>query len=514
MPSDEAPAAPARPTGVRGDRHPAPLPGAAVAGVAAAVVALLVAVGGRYGFHRDELYFVEGGRHPAWGYPDQPPLVPLLARGWYDAVGGSLGAFRIVPALLAAALVVLAALTARELGQPRPAQLLAAVAAGTSSTVLGVGHLFSTTTFDAALTATAVLLLLRAVATGSPRAWLAAGAVAGLALQVKLLGLLVAASVLIAVLLVGPRGSLRTRWPFLGAGLALAVAAPYLLWQQAHGWPQLAVARSIAAGGSGSSTERALVVPLQFTLTGPLLAPLAVAGLVALLRRPDLRPYRWVGVAFVVLLGLVVVTGGKPYYTLGLLLPLLGAGAGAVVRWVGRSRARVAAVAAAGTVNLVTGALLVLPIVPADRLAATPIVDIFYDAGEQVGWPALVEEVAAAYAALPPGERERAVVLTGNYGEAGSARPRPPVRCRPAAGVQRAHGVRGVGPSAGRRRRGGRRVLDGLGAAGGAVRAVHDRRRVDNGVGLDNEEQGVPVRVCRGLREPWPALWDRLAGPP
>ncbi len=39
-----------------------------------------------------------------------------------------------------------------------------------------------------------------------------------------------------------------------------------------------------------------------------------------------------------------------------------------------------------------------LPLVPVDKLAGTPIVDINYDAGETVGWPQLAATVAGVRA--------------------------------------------------------------------------------------------------------------------
>ncbi len=47
--------------------------------IAAATAALHFALAGRYDIFRNELYFIVCGRHPAFGYADQPPLVPLLA---------------------------------------------------------------------------------------------------------------------------------------------------------------------------------------------------------------------------------------------------------------------------------------------------------------------------------------------------------------------------------------------------------------------------------------------------
>ena len=115
--------------------------------IAGLVVVTLLAFSGAYGFHRDELYFIVAGRHPAFGYPDQPPLTPLLSAAAVAVLGLSPTAVRVLPALAMGLVVVLTALIARDLGGTRRAQVLAAVTAALSG-YLAVGHLDSTSTFD------------------------------------------------------------------------------------------------------------------------------------------------------------------------------------------------------------------------------------------------------------------------------------------------------------------------------------------------------------------------------
>jgi hypothetical protein len=71
----------------------------AVLAVAVGEFALLMATSGGYGYHRDELYFRVAGRHLAWGYPDQPPLTPLLGRVGTLLLGDSPRGLRVFPAI-------------------------------------------------------------------------------------------------------------------------------------------------------------------------------------------------------------------------------------------------------------------------------------------------------------------------------------------------------------------------------------------------------------------------------
>ena len=129
-------------------------------GVAAGCFLLLMLVAGRYGYHRDELYFVAASKHMAWGYVDQPPLTVALVWLARRLFGDSLYGLRLFPALAYAAAVALAGLTARELGGRRFAQTLAALLLGVSPFLI-IGHMAGPTVYDLVGWAVVMLLVLR-----------------------------------------------------------------------------------------------------------------------------------------------------------------------------------------------------------------------------------------------------------------------------------------------------------------------------------------------------------------
>jgi 4-amino-4-deoxy-L-arabinose transferase-like glycosyltransferase len=176
-----------------------------IALIALAQFALLAATSTRYGFHRDELYFIVAGSHPAFGYPDQPPLVPLLAWAMHALGPGSPFLLRVPSAVAAAITTVLAALAAREVGGRARAQVIAAACTASSGFALAVGHFVTTTTFDLLSTTALVWLVIRAIVRESGPAMLAAGIVVGIGSEAKPQVVLVAVVVVITLLAVGPR---------------------------------------------------------------------------------------------------------------------------------------------------------------------------------------------------------------------------------------------------------------------------------------------------------------------
>jgi 4-amino-4-deoxy-L-arabinose transferase-like glycosyltransferase len=494
--------------------RPAPAEVPAVAWRSLSVIAtvaavVLIAFSGRYGYHRDELYYRVAGRHLAWGYDDQPPLVPALARLTDALSGGSLVALRLPTALVVAATVLLVGLLTRELGGGRAAQVLAAVCWATTPLVVVSGHLLSTTPYDLLCWTLTAWLLARWVRTRGDRLLVALGPVVGVGLLAKNLPLIYLAALAGAILISGPRDVLRRPALWAGALIALALWAPNLWWQATHGWPQLAMTAVIRDDADFGG--RAGLLPSQFLVMGPPLAVVWIAGLWRLLRNPQARPHRFLGWAFLLVLALVLLSGGREYYPGGAYPALIGSGAVATVGWLGRAtgRARRAVLATVLAVNAVATIAISLPVYPVAVLHATPQAAVNDDAGETVGWPELAATVAGVHRSLPADERATAVVLTGNYGQAGALD-----RYGPALGLPRPYSGHlafwrwgpppdsATGPVivVGRQ-------ADELAPSCTSISVV---ARHDNGHDLDNEEQGVPVHLCRGLRRTWSQIWPDL----
>ena len=498
-PQEQAPGRAARPGGT---------PRLGIAVVAAAAFVAEMAVSARYGYVRDELYFLSAGRHLAFGYVDQPPMTPLLARLAAVAGGNTLVALRVVPALALAALVVATAAMSRMLGAGRTGQLLAALATATCAEYLGAMHELTTTTPDFVFWAVTLLLVMKLLASANPRWWVAIGACVGVASEAKWnIGFLVA-TLAAGFLATDARRLLRSRYLLAGCLIAAALAAPDLIWQAAHGWPSIDVFRALQ-GDAGHN--RALYWPGQVLFTGLALAPVWVTGAIWSVRSEAARRFRPVGIACVLVIVLQFVLGGKAYYPGGAYTFLLAAGCVPAERWLAARRplagriAPAAVLAGAMLAVAVVGAPVTLPVLPARMLHTFPMQKINYDLGEEIAWPKLVALVSREYHALPPAQRQQATILTGNYGEAGAID-----RYGRGLGLPQVYSgannfwLWGPPPAADTAA-----IAVNLDPAFLRREFQHVRLAATfrNGLGVSDDEQGAQVFVVTGLRTSWAQAW-------
>ena len=473
--------------------------------VAGLMVVGLLAVSGAYGFHGDEMYFVVAGQHPAFGYVDQPPLTPLLSAASVAFFGVSPTAVRLLPALEMGLIVILIALMARDLGGSQRAQILAAITAALSG-YLGAGHLDTTTDPDLLAWAIVLWLLVKLLAGADRRLWLAVGLVTGIGLENKDTLLFLGAGLAVGLVLARRWDVVRSPWAWAAIGIALLLWAPNLAWQAANGWPQLTMAQAIS---QYASDNRGQIVPLLWLFTGPLLFPVSLAGLIWVLRAKAAAPWRAIGIAALVALALVVISGGKAYYVIGSAPMFIAAGAILLDRWLARGHFRLKA-GSFGTAAVLSGALiayLTLPILPLATYAASSLPATVPDTANEIGWPQFVATVENVVAALPADQRAHAVILTNDYSEAsplellGTGLP-------PIYSGHNSFWDWGPPPA-------DRTVVVHVGDWRPAdwsqfFVGCHVVAHIDNGLGINNGEQGTAVSVCTGLRAPWSTLWPSL----
>jgi len=400
----------------------------------------------RYGYFRDELYFIACSKHLAWGYVDQPPLVAVAAL-LSSPAAYQLTALRILPALAAVLTVFLAVAMARELGGGRYAQILTGVAATLAPAYLLLGNTLTTTSFEPltwTLLAYACLRLSSDAARGdanrAPRWWFAAaGAVVFGAYAKYSIGLLVA-GLLIGILLTRERRILKSPWALVAALAAVTALLPNVLWQADRGWPILEVLQGDAthrpAFQNGIALEyrnlwanaRAFAFE-QLLYLNPAAAPIWIAGIAAPFAIGRLRHLRFASIAYAVVFFVAAALAAKGYYIVGIYATMFALGSVLIERTA--MPLRYAVLAALSVVGILAMPLS-LPVLPVNGLVSysarlgltgrdgTPAHLMQPVFAEEFGWGRLARDVAGVYDELPPGERRRTAVYADTYGDAGA----------------------------------------------------------------------------------------------
>jgi 4-amino-4-deoxy-L-arabinose transferase-like glycosyltransferase len=478
----------------------APVPWKWIALFAAVKLGVTMSVADRYGWHRDELYYLASSHHLALGYVDYPPIVPLLAAADQAVAPGSLIALRLLAALAGTVIVVLTALIARELGARGRAQAWAALAALMSPMFLGGNLMFQTVAFDEMVWAVALLIFARALRDGERQMWPVLGLVIGIGLETKFTIAALPVAMFLGILVSRRRGMLASPWPWLGAAVAVLLFLPNLAWQATHDW--ISVQYTISHHGN---TDGPVAYWLQqLLLFNPLFLVPGVAGIVALRRDSRLAPlvYTVAGVELI-----FFAAGGKSYYPAPIYPVIYAAGS----IWLDerlRSRVGVAVFATASIALILVLLPLGLPVLPTQTMVSMNIWQTRKDYAEMIGWPELVQQTAQVYDALPTDQKAGAMILTQNYGEAGAIDYYGPAMGLPSAVSPHLTfwywAPPRIDPST--------VVMIGFDpdTANRYFETCRQAATVTNSLGIQNQEFGGPILVCTNPRRPLWQVWGSL----
>lgn len=474
-------------------------------------------------FQRDEFLYLAMGDHLQWWRMDFPPFIALVSNVTRAVAGDSLVAIRLGPALAASALVMLAAITARKLGGGVAARWLSALAVVTAPVVLRPGMLFQPVVFDQLWWTCALLALIVRQQTNDARWWVAVGIALGVGLLTKFSIAFIGVGIVVGMLLTPLRRDLLTRWPWIACLLALAIGSASLVGQWQLDYPILWQMRDLNAGQLERRAWWEFVVE-QPSLVGVVGFVLALIGFYAMLWGKRAEHTRAAAIAMLVSWVCLSLSGGKGYYGAPVYPVLMAAGVVSSIEMTNPRRLRLAVFGTAVLMIISTAIAfpLALPVLSPEKTAAYAsrfgsagttrtnygtTLPLPQDFADMLGWEAMVKATAEEWNALSAEDRARGVLGADNYGEAGAidyyGKRFGLPRVISGAG---SYWFFGPGDKPGE-------VLLVLGTEPEELQPLFarcERRRVVGSPWAVEEEQQVPITLCRGPKQPLQSVWPML----
>ena len=307
-----------------------------VFGVAVVAVLIQLLTAARYGYFRDELYYLVCARHLAWGYVDQPPLIAFVTWFVRHTTGDSLYSLRLLPALAAGATVWIAGRLAQALGAHGFGQGIAALAVLIAPGYLIFFHLLTMNAFEPLLWTANAFLLVRIIQLGNQRLWLWFGVLSGIGILNKWSMLLFGLGVVVGLVLTQERRQFSSRWIWLGFAISMMIWLPNIVWNFQHHWPFFELMRNVRSSGRDVSLSPLPFLVDQALFMNCVTAPLWISGAWWLFFGTEGNGqnargrYRVLGWTYLFLLALFVVARGKSYYLWPIYPALFAAGGAAL----------------------------------------------------------------------------------------------------------------------------------------------------------------------------------------
>lgn len=393
-----------------------------------------------FGLHRDEYLYAAEGEHLQWGYMEVPPMIALLAKTANVMFGNTMWGLRVFPALIGAISILLVGMTIKELGGRRHAQVIGGFGFLMSLAFLGSNNLFQPVSFNQFVWFLIAYIIIRIVKyynkynDHDTRYWVALGVVVGLGILTKYSVIFFVLALIGALIISKYRRFALTRYPYIAIAIALVIASPNIWWQISFDFP---VMRHMA---ELSETQLVNVSFIGF-IVDQLLSHFAVLliwlpGLIFVLFHPRYKDYRFIGITYLLLLGILIALKGKGYYAYGAYPMLFVFGGLAWEHWLKNRSFVIIPIVLLLNIALVP---LVVPILSVDstrdysvfikdnvglesafRWEDGKVRDMRQDYADMLGWDELPEKVARIYHSLTPDQQSKCILWGGHYGHAGA----------------------------------------------------------------------------------------------
>ena len=390
-----------------------------------------------YQLHRDEMFYFAMGSHLDFGYITNAPLIGFLAFISKGVFGYSEFGLKIFPCLAGTASVLIIALLVKETGGKAFALFTACLVFVLSPAYLRSNSLFMPVSFDEFFWLLIFYLSVRMINKNNPKYWLVIGCISGLAFLNKYSILFLIAGLLTAILLSQYKKLLVSKYLLIGTGIGLLIILPNAIWQYIHHWP-------VAFHMNELQKTQLVHVSLTSFLLGQILSNLPglfvwLTGLASLIFYQAFRKYRFIGITYILILLIFIITKGKDYYTLGLYQILFVFGSVFLEQYfIGK----LLFVKYFVIITAISVGIIILPAglpvlnfkqlnnyckiasnsfgITISRWEDGKIHKIPQDYADMTGWEELAKIVSKAYNTLGSAEKKHCTIYAENYGLAGA----------------------------------------------------------------------------------------------
>ena len=381
--------------------------------------------------HRDEMLYLAEGHHLAFGFMEVPPMLSLFA--WItNLLGDGMFWLKLWPSLFGAATFIVSGKIVQSLGGKAFALILLFLSF-LFGAYLRMFFLFQPNAPEIFFWTMIAFSFIRFIQTKQNKWLYLFGVSVGSGMLSKYSVAFYTISILIGLLLSKHRTVFINKHFWYASLIGFIIFLPNLIWQYQNHFPVIVHMHEL------QQTQLQYISPSGFLLDQLLfILPCVFVWVTGLFKTLGLKQYRFIGLAYVFVIILLLIGHGKSYYAAGVYPPLLAFGATTLEKFTTAKRKylRYAFMIFAISLGLFIVPIL-LPVLP-----PKPLADLYVkmntaktgslkwedlknhplpqDFADMLGWNEMAQKVAKAYNLINESDKQKAIIFCNNYGMAGA----------------------------------------------------------------------------------------------